>query len=278
MEGDMRRGLFSGLVAVTSGAIVIACSIGSSSPPPDQSVSEFCADWAKAICQLSNGQCAFSQSVCATYQTSVCMAYVNTAQSGTREYRQSSGKACIDALNSAYGNNPSSISAMVLANVNSTCSKAVSGNQQSDQPCTGDTDCSGSLVCAPILGQSGSVCASVNKKNLGDICGDPGDTCQGDSYCAPQPGAAPKCVATPSTGSSCSMGIPCGSSNRCLNGTCQPRGAAGDPCTTNDDCSTLVPYCDTYPPAGCAKGLSFARGSIDCNGIAGLDRPDAGGM
>jgi hypothetical protein len=272
----MRRLLFIGLGAVTSGAIAIACSIGSSSPPPDQTVSEFCADWAKAICQLSSGPCAFSQTACATYQTSVCMSFVNTAQSGTREYRQSNGKACIDALNGAYGNSPSSISAKALASVHSTCSKAVSGNQQSDQPCTGDTDCSGSLVCAPLLGQSGSVCASVNAKNLGDICGDPGDICQGNSYCAPQPGAAPKCVAAPSTGSPCTTSVPCGSSDRCLNGTCQPRAGAGEHCATNDDCSTSSPYCDTYPPAACTNGLTFARGSIDCNGLAGLDPPDGG--
>jgi hypothetical protein len=270
----MRTRLVTELVTGAVGMISVACSL-STAPPPDQSVSEFCADWAKAICQLSNGPCAFVESVCAAYQTTVCMHSVSAAQSGTRQYSQSNGKACIDALNSAYGNSPSSISASTLAALNATCNKAVSGNQASDQPCTSDNDCSGSLICAPLVVQSGSVCASGTQKNAGDICG-PGDHCQGDSYCAPQTGAAPKCVPTPTTGAPCSPSIPCGSSDRCENGSCQPRALSGGLCASNDDCASSAPYCDTYPPAACTNGLTFARGSIDCNGIAGLDQSDAG--
>jgi hypothetical protein len=123
------------------------------------------------------------------------------------------------------------------------------------------------------------VCASVTAKAPGDICGDPGDQCQGDSYCAPKPMAAPLCVPTPAMGASCSASVPCGSSDRCENGTCQPRALSGEPCSSNADCAASAPYCDTYPPAACTNGLTFARGSIDCNGIAGTDQvppPDGG--
>jgi len=271
----MRTRLFTGLPLGAFGMIAVACSL-STPPPPDQNVNEFCTDWATAICQLSNGSCDFVASVCARYQTTVCMNFVNAAQSGTRQYRQSNGKACIDALNSAYGKSPSSIAASTLAAVNALCSKVVVGSQKSDQTCTADNDCTGGLVCAPLLGQGGSVCASVTPKNAGDICGDPGDQCQGDSYCAPQPMAAPLCIATPAMGAPCSPAMPCGRSNRCVSGTCQPRALSGEPCSSNDDCAASAPYCDTYPPAACTKGLTFARGSLDCNGIAGLDQSDAG--
>jgi hypothetical protein len=271
-EETMRTRYVTALVTGGFATIAFACSL-SSSPPPDQSVSDFCADWAKAICQLSNGPCAFVETTCAAYQTTVCMQFVSSAQSGTREYSQSNGKACIDALNGAYGNSPSSISASTLLAVNATCSKVVIGNQAVNQPCTGDNDCTGSLVCVPVVGQSGSVCASaVTPKDAGDFCADPGDECQGDSYCAAQASGLPKCVPTPATNGPCSAAMPCGSADHCANGTCQARGGSGAPCTSNDDCSTSAAYCDTYPPAACTNGLTFARGSIDCNGIAGLDQ------
>lgn len=267
--------LVTGFVIGVLGTIAAACS-NSSPPVPDQNENEFCADWAKAICQLANGPCDFVQGACTTYQTGVCMNFVNGAQSGTRQYNQGNGKACIDALNKAYGNTPSSISASMLASVRSTCNRVVVGNQQSDQSCTGDADCSGTLICASLVGQSGSVCAAVTQKSAGDICGDPGDQCQGDSYCAPQAGVAPKCIPTPGTGASCSATIPCGSSDRCVNATCQVRAVSGGSCSSSDDCAASAPYCDTYPPAACTSGLSFARGSIDCNGIAGLGQSDGG--
>jgi hypothetical protein len=271
----MRTLLVSGFASAAVAVVAAACTL-STPPPPDQTVSEFCSDWAKAICQLSNGPCDFVEATCATYQTGVCMNNVNATLSGTRQYSQPNGKACIDALNSAYGGSPSSIPASTLFALNATCGKAVVGNQGSDMACTDDTDCTGSLVCAPLLGGGGSVCASVTLKDAGDICGDPGDECQGLSYCAPQPTAAPLCVPTPATGEPCSATIPCGTLDRCVSGACEPRATLNEPCASNDDCAPSAPYCDTYPPAACTTGLSFGRGSIDCNGIAGLDQSDGG--
>jgi hypothetical protein len=273
----MRTLLVSGFASAAVAVVAAACTL-STPPPPDQTVSEFCSDWAKAICQLSNGPCDFVEATCATYQTGVCMNNVNATLSGTRQYSQPNGKACVDALNAAYGNSPSSISATTLFALNATCSKAVVGNEGSDMTCTDDTDCTGTLVCAPLSvgSANGSVCAAVTLKDAGDICGDPGDECQGLSYCAPQPMAAPLCVPTPATGGSCSATIPCGTSDRCVNNVCQARQLSGETCTTNDDCDPSAPYCDTYAPAACTNVLTFARGSIDCNGIAGLDQSDSG--
>ena len=245
--------------------------------PPDQSVSDFCSDYAKAICQISSGVCNFEAAPCITFQTDQCTTNVAAAQTATRMYNQPNGKACIDALNAAYGQNggnPSTIDSATLLMVEAKCNKVVVGDVASDKACAGDNDCSGDLICAPLLGQSGSVCASVTKKNLGDICGDPGDQCQGSSYCAAQTGAAPQCVATPPVGGTCSSTIPCGASNRCVGGKCAARADLGATCATNDDCTSG--FCDTYPPAQCSSGLSFGRGSDDCKGIAGMNEPTGG--
>lgn len=261
--------LVSRLATVAIGLIAVACSF-STAPPPDQNVSEFCTDWASAICQLSNGPCYFMASTCETYQNTVCMSFVNAAQSSTRQYNQANGKACIDALNGAYGGSPSTISAATLANLNVTCEKAVIGNQALNQSCSGDNDCAGSLVCAPVVGTSGSLCVSgFTPKNAGDICADPGDQCPPDYYCAPQTGGSPTCIAAPTTGA-CSAEVPCDSADTCVNGTCQPLAGVGGSCTSSADCSAAAPYCDTYGQPLCTHGLSFAKGSDDCNGTAGI--------
>ena len=80
-------------------------------------------------------------------------------------------------------------------------------------------------------------------------------------------------------GSACSATIPCGPTDRCVGGVCAPRASVGKTCATNADCNAAAPYCDTYPPAACTTGLTFARGATDCTGIAGTDTattPDAG--
>jgi hypothetical protein len=255
--------------------IAAACSL-STAPPPDQDVTEFCDDWAKAICQLSNGPCYFDESVCAAYQNTVCTNFVNSAQSSTRQYNQSNGQACIAALNAAYGGSPSAISATTLAALNVKCEKAIIGSQALNQACSSDNDCAGNLVCAPVVGTSGSQCVSgLTQKSAGAVCADPGDQCPDDFYCAPQSSGSPTCVPTPTTGA-CSAEIPCASSETCVNGTCQARGGAGATCGSNDDCAASDPYCDLYPPAQCTQGLTFARESADCNGTAGLDQPVVG--
>ncbi len=237
------------------------------------------------MCQGLANICQFDATACATYQTTQCSAFASAAtQSGHRTYSQPGGKACIDALNGAYGGNPSSISAATLASVLDTCNKAFTGTLATDSNCTSDYDCVSGDTCSPIPGGTTSVCASAgSSKAVGDICA-PGDTCQGDSYCAPVPMKEPVCTADPTTGGACSASIPCGAANFCSNGTCQAKLTESANCSSNSDCSTG--YCDLYAPAGCATGLTFARGSDDCKGVAGIDQgqgadagvtPDSGG-
>jgi hypothetical protein len=269
----MRIRLVTIFAAGAFGVVAAACTL-STPPLPDRNETEFCADWANAICQLSKGPCSFSESVCATYQTGQCMNFVGAAQTGTRQFNQPNAKACIDALNAAYGGGGSgstwSVEAATLVDVSAKCIKVVIGTQPAGQPCTSDNDCAGTLTCAPLVGQNQSVCtSSVTPKDAGDFCADPGDECQGNSYCAAASGLA-KCVPTPATGGSCSQSVPCGSTDACVNGTCQPRGLKGAPCTSNDDCDATAAYCDAYSGGHCSTGLAFAPGSFDCNGVAGL--------
>jgi hypothetical protein len=271
----MRNQLIAGLAAGALGLVVACSSSSSQSTPPDSDTAAFCTDWAKAVCQLSS-ICNFDPATCSAYQTGVCNDFVQQAQSSSaRHYTQPGGKACIDALNSAYGGSPSRIDVGKLTSLEDTCNKAFTGNVASDSACTSDYDCQSGLRCSTIPGQNASVCASGNPKNAGDICS-AGDTCATNTYCAPVTGAEPKCKPAATMGQPCSAQIPCDSMSYCgPSGTCQMKAAMGEACATNADCSTG--YCDVYPPAACTDGLTFARGAIDCNGVAGLDRPDSGG-
>ncbi len=280
----MRTRLVVGLLVGALGMVASACSSSSSGPtappPPDSTVAEFCSDWATAKCQLSTF-CQFDAASCANYQNTQCLSFATAAAaSGFRQYSQPAGKACVDALSTAYGGNPSVISAATLTQLDATCNAAFVGSVASDKPCTTDYDCASGLTCSLIPGQSSSVCGANSPVAAGGTCLATAQ-CPASYYCAPVMGAEPQCTATPTTGGACSGAIPCSANDYCgPSGTCLAKAAQGDPCTTSADCSAAAPYCDTYPPAACVSGLTFARGSIDCNGIAGLDTsttPDAGG-
>jgi hypothetical protein len=270
----MKAPLFIGPIAGVLTMIVVGCSTAPT--PPDQNVAAFCTDWAKAKCQIAS-TCQFDPAVCTTFQTQVCNDFAVAAQaSGTRLYNQANGKACIDALNGAYTSNATSILASELATLDATCNKAFAGSTPPHSPCTTDFDCTGGLFCVQVPGQTSRVCATVTDKNLGDYCADPGDSCQGQSFCGPTP-AGPQCIATAGTGNNCSAALPCGPSDRCVAGVCTARAGQGGPCATSADCGSNAPYCDTYPPASCVTMLTFGRGSYDCNGIGGTNEPvDAG--
>jgi hypothetical protein len=263
-------------------SIVVACSSSSTPAPPDSTVSEFCADWAKAYCQISN-LCQFDANACTTHQTSVCNSFAQTAQqSGTRQYSQSNGKACIDALNDAYGTslskNGNQVPASTLLTLEDTCNRAFVGSAAENANCSSDYDCANDLICGKLPGAATGQCGKKTSKSLNDPCADPGDTCTGSSYCSAATGSLPKCVSTPPVGGACSASIPCGDSARCVNGVCAARAAQGQTCGADSDCGSGL-YCDTYAPAECVTALGFARGSTDCQGIAGTDTattPDSG--
>jgi len=268
MRTRLRPWVAAGVVSLAAAG----CSLTSSSPP-DETISEFCADWGKALCQVGSGTfCTFNVPSCVTYQTGVCESYVASLQGGTRQYSQVNGAACIQELNNLYGGNPSSIGVTPLLQQQAICARVIVGNQPIDQSCKIDADCANGLVCAPaVFGGSSNVCATVVQIQPNQICGAPGDQCVGNSHCEAQgQGQAPLCVPTALVGGACSASVPCGAGDVCSDddaGTCEPASTSGT-CTTNAECASG--YCDLNPPAACTNGLSFARGSDDCNGIAGL--------
>ncbi|MGH7437017.1 MAG: hypothetical protein ACRENE_15190 [Polyangiaceae bacterium] len=272
----MRASFFVGLGLLGAAAMVDGCSVSTASTPPDNDIGSFCADYAKALCQVSMS-CQFDSTEtmqCTTFQTSACSTKYGAQVTTMRLYNQPNGKACIDKLNSSYTSG--SIDAQTLRDIDTACNKVVIGNQQTNQPCVTDNDCSGtSSVCTSYNGMT--LCGPATMKTVGQPCADPGDQCTGDSYCKQPMTGAPVCTATPAIGGDCSATIPCGASAQCMGGKCAARGTMGSSCVTSDDCTSDL-YCDPYPPASCTSQILFGRKGADCNGVLGTNEPDGGGM
>lgn len=277
----MRTRLVIGLALATLGISPLACS---SSPNPYAQVSEYCAAYAKAICQVSS-TCQFDPSTCESYQQSQCEAAAPSTTSATRMYQPDNVQPCINALNAAYGNNASSVSASTIQNYTQLCDKVFLGTVAEGDACTSSLDCANSAdVCASAPGSSGSICVTPSPKAVNDPCADPGDECPPDSYCASQNGGSPKCTPSQSTSQPCSSTLPCDSTTQCTGGYCEPLSSQGQDCTASTNCGTGL-FCDLYtdsqaPTPVCVNAYTFARGSVDCLGIEGQGttpaEPDSG--
>jgi hypothetical protein len=267
--------------AAAIGALAIACSASTASNPyPD--VSSFCSAVAKAECQ-DNAVCAIDQTQCETYRTSVCQQDAASAQASGRTYNSDNAKACIDALNGAFGNGASKVTYQQLygsGSITDKCERVFVGNAGNGGACQTNYDCTDSSeICAPVPGMTGSQCAKPTQKNLGDACADPGDQCADGSYCSTQGGGIPKCVASAADGAPCPSGVQCVSSDFCNGGICAAKSGPGGPCTQDSDCNSQAPYCDPYAGHICTIGLTFATGAPDCKGYflgAGTAGADAG--
>lgn len=259
----------AGAFAMIFGALATGCM---QPGPRDPDVSSFCADKAKAECQVS-AVCAIDVQGCTSYRNSLCLADAAMATaSGARTYDPGSAQACIDALNGAYGNDNTKITYAQLfgfGSITDKCERVFAGHALQDQACQVDYDCSADLICSAVSpGSSSRVCAKAEPKSAGDFCADPGSLCPGTTYCVGD-GGAPQCEPAAQAGQACGASLPCTDSQRCLAGTCQARVGSGDPCTADTDCNSIAPYCD--PSAGnvCTIGLTFAAGSYDCRRYSG---------
>ena len=272
-------------------ALAVGCMAKKSPPYPD--VTSFCNAKAQAECQIAM-TCLIDPDTCATTRAADCNSDAMTATAngtGSRKYTQANAQACIDALDSAYGSGNTTVSFMQLqgkGSITDVCERVFSGNSSMNQQCESSYDCTGDLICAPVMpGSSSLVCAPSVTVAEGAFCATPGSTCATDSYCAlPSAGAAYQCVSAALESQPCDpVTMPCVSSDRCVpegsGQACEPRVKLGQACQSDDDCAPEAPYCDPYL-GKCTPGQSFAAGAADCDGfqpggvMVGMSASDAG--
>jgi hypothetical protein len=269
----MRMHSFAGLALGAFGTVVFACTNNASPPYPDTTT--FCTAKAKAICQVAK-LCLIDPSTCETYQDGQCNQSAQLAMKmSARVYDADNAKACLDAVNAAYGNNASSVDFTTLSAIQTTCERVFTGNAPSKSVCTSDYDCANNLLCSPAAPDSATlVCAAPTKVAANDFCLNPGSVCMENTYCAKQPSNGLwLCSPAVEQGGACGDAAPCVDSQRCVGGICQPRARSNERCNGDADCDPSAPYCDPALGFVCTSGMTFAGGAPDCEGLAGLTLP-----
>lgn len=245
--------IVTGLVALT------ACS---SSAEADKypTTDAFCDAQAQAECDGNAAKCAATSAACTGARKAACLAFVQSAQTGTRTYQPKAAETCVDTSKSTYAK--STITPTDTDALDAVCELVFRGSQAKLGACTSDGDCADSLICDK------NVCADKVEKKLGEFCGNPGEVCDSSSFCAVT-GTALQCVAKKAQGETCdAKTAPCIDTLRC-NTTCSPRFESGESCAANSDCAADAPYCDTYNGNKCSAGIILAPGTAICKAAFG---------
>jgi Dickkopf-like protein len=250
--------------AVLPLALVLACGKGSSSAP---TVASFCQQKAGAECQPALiGACASGTTdECVTAREAACMQFAEAALSDpNRVLNQNNIGNCISKTKAAFSTG-ATIPFSTLTSIDLACNYVFQGSaKQLSDPCTSQYDCAGktdgSIICDK------GFCATASTVAAGHACGDPGEICAANYYCAKNSSDLYTCVASATSGQPCSASVPCAQDLRCANGTCTTLVDVGGACAADSDCAASAPYCDPYVQGEgvCEVGLSFAPGSTSC--------------
>jgi hypothetical protein len=237
-------------------AVVAGCS-GSSGPG---SYTDFCTQKAQAECQYVTGVCTeLTASACQANRYNACVTDAQTAmEDDYRSYNGNNVQACLSQIMDAYqvlvlGMNESLSYSSISgppgdqSTVDYQCESVFTGNQGMGAPCLNDYDCSGSLVCTPVIAGSSTLqCAALTTVPDGGFCENAGDVCVTGDTCQKQPSGGYQCEAATSVTSG--MSAPCGS----------PK----DP-----PCATSL-FCDTANGSTCQAAYQFGLG-FDCEFYGG---------
>jgi hypothetical protein len=242
------------------------CKGGGSGGPA--TTADFCTEYATAVCQIATN-CGVPLATCTAHQESVCTAMAASATAdGMRVFTPGNVGDCINKLNAAYGST-SPITPSTMASIELACNYVFQGKGvQLTSTCTTQFDCAGTTNGSIICDANSHLCATSTSAALGAQCGNAGQGCAQDSYCAPNASNVLLCTAEGKSGDSCAT-APCNHSYRCAAGTCTDLVQAAGTCATNSDCASAAPYCNPYTnPPTCGTGLQFAAQSPSCLCVA----------
>jgi hypothetical protein len=251
------------------------------SPCAYPTVESFCAAIAKAECQETT-PCGLLASGCAAYRQSACLEGAIlmpsvTSDIASRTYTPANAAACVDAVTSAFAAAEIPYASLPF----DTCERVFVGSVATNGLCTNDYDCASGLGCVPAVpsnsggASTAPTCQHVISVALGDSCATPGDECQGSS-CQLSNGSQPVCGAFVGDGygATCATADECGQ-GVCVNFACYAPRAAGETCTSSDECALQSPLCDG--DGICSSDLVFTGGSSDCGWLlVGAGVADAG--
>jgi hypothetical protein len=223
--------------------------------------SDFCAQKADAECQVTS-ICLTDASLCKMQRQTLCTMFATNAKaSGKRVFVPGNVADCINKTKDAF-KKTSPITPSDMATVDEACNYVFQGKGVVNvDMCDVKFDCANKVICDK------GFCAT--QKNVTSGCGNPGDVCPSDQYCAQNMSSVYVCMPKGMSGTACDGTKPCVDSLRCAGGSCTDRVASGGTCASNADCATSAPFCDPYAGNKCDLGLSFASGSPSCSAFGG---------
>jgi hypothetical protein len=252
------------LLGATAPFLADGCGGGGGSK--QQTVSDFCDQYAAAVCNVVDA-CGNTptKDTCKSTEHTNCMSLASAATAANvRVFTPANMANCINMTTTIYKQStpitPTQLDAQADA-----CQYVFQGTVAKGMPCTSKYDCMGmgSVVCDK------GVCATKLPKNKGDGCSDPGAICAAGSFCQKAMNGFFMCVAKGAANATCDDMNPCIESLRCSGGKCTDLVAAGGKCTANSDCVNAAPFCDPFASMGtCDTGLRFAPGSASCDQFA----------
>jgi len=238
--------------------VLLALGCSSSATDKYPNTDSFCAAVAQEECKAAT-DCGNKVDACLSARKAHCFQGIPT--SPLRSYHSANAQGCIDKTHDTYAKD--TITPADFADLQVACDKVFQGSATSLQHCDATQDCSGDLICDK------TVCAARVVKNQGDFCGNPGEVCGGESYCAPS-ASAMQCVPKKANGEVCDDKVaPCQTSLRCNNSSCQARSPSGEACAADSDCAADAPYCDPNNANRCDRGLRFGPGLTACKDYGG---------
>src|SRR6266498_480235 len=264
-EVTMTRRTLAQLAAIAG--LLAGCGGGGSSKPLTES--DFCSQKADAECQVTD-QCVTEKDACKAKRMTTCTAFVAQAKaSGKRVFVPGNIGNCINKTKNVYAKT-TEITPSEMADVNDACNYVFQGDGEVNvDMCDVKYDCKDKVICDK------GFCAM--SKNVTTTCGNPGDICPTGQYCAANASNIMVCMPKGASGDTCSATAPCTEDLRCAESKCTERVGMAGACTSNDDCSSVAPFCDPYAGNKCDKGLSFSAGSTSCGDFGGTSSTGTAG-
>lgn len=212
----------------SAGGLAIAACSSNDATDKYPSADSFCDAKATEECNAAAAVCSATVDFCKTTRVGICKSFADSATSQGRTYRAQQAEKCVDATKTLYATKVVDLDKE--KDVDDTCEHVFTGSKKKNDPCTQPYECEGTLKCDK------GACADAVQKQLNEPCNNPGDTCVKGTYCGPR-GGSNFCIARNNVGDICNNETPCLETLRCVN-NCQAKLDSGQPCDTNDDCTS----------------------------------------
>jgi hypothetical protein len=241
---------------------------------------EFCAQKASKECEGVSLACLSDAPACKAARVQACEDFAMAQQTAPsspalRPFRADKAAACISKAAEVYKKSP--ITPADRSALDEVCARVFSGTRKDTDPdpsCNFDYECDSPQICDIWF----KTCAKKRVVEASAGCNNPGEVCPSEQFCAaPTPH---KCMPKLTAGMACDDETnPCLDTLRCAAGVCAaPVVTAGKACSTNSDCVSTAPYCDSYNGSICTPGFIPSPGSNECvAAFGGVDTTGASG-